>query len=329
MFAAWFAPLVALTLLPVLGGHAHEAPGAGAEGCHGSPARVPSPPPADVDAMLWTLHDLYAGLPGFVDVYYFPGGPAEYRPLFAFAVPLAAKTVPTPVPVAFDVLAQAPAKLDAGATPSANDLLCSSGPTPIRPGARLSTPLGTCTLSFVFKAGTKTYVGTAGHCLNTGDTAEVQGVGVVGTAAFSTGDAGVGNDFAVIEVLASLVPKVSPEMCDWAGPTGAFTGSGITGQATVQTGYGGGVPGGVPPRPLTGIGTGYGATSFTWIGGSIPGDSGSAIRLHSGQALGTVTHLGVGVVGDNFGTRLDRGVALAAAGGVSGLTLQTVSYTHL
>lgn len=290
-----------------------------------SPAAMPLGPAPDVDARLQELHSKLVGLPGFVDVYHYPGQAQPYRALFVGAVPAEASRIDGTL--GFDVLAEPPVPLGAGPTPDVNDVRC----TGIRPGALLS---GICTASFVFEDSVgDTYLGTAGHCFPNGATVSIPGVGAIGTVVYSI-NGGVGADFALIKINASKLSLVSPEMCNWAGPTGTFNGVGFLGEPTVQTGHGSGV--GIPtilvvppPRPKTGVGLSWGATSFTWVGSSIPGDSGSAIRTEVGDALGTVTHLSLLVPVMNFGTRWDEGIDLVeGATSITGLTLETVSYTH-
>lgn len=282
-----------------------------------------------IDAILQELYAVYADIPGLIDVYFYPEQETMYQVTFEGEVPAEAfdRNAPYPVSiVAVDVEFQ---ELDPGTVPSVADIRCAIGPQPIRPGNRVTSPIGVCTLSFVFKDADTTYVGTAGHCGNPGQAAWVDGAGNIGDFVFSTGSGGVGNDFALIEVKQSYVVAgmVTAEMCTVGGPTSPFVGFSISGDDTIQTGHGGGVVGG-PPRPKAGVGLTWGATSFTWVGSSAPGDSGSAIRLETGDALGTVTHLNLLVPVQNYGTRLSHGLSLAASGGYPGLVLQTVPWTH-
>jgi hypothetical protein len=284
-------------------------------------------PEPGVDALLKRLYALFVGMDGFIDVYYHPELEPAYRPLFVGSLPEAAAQRVAEVPLGFDVVAQAPMPAGPGTLPDVNDITCNM----IRPGALINN---ICTTSFLFSDGTDLYISTAGHCIATNQPATVGKLGHIGNAVFSTGSGGVGNDFAIVKLLPSKHALATAEMCDWAGPTGTFGfTSSILGQETVQTGYGSvvGYPPIVlaPPRPKVGVGVSWGATSFTWVGSSIPGDSGSAIRLESGNALGTVTHISLAPPIINYGTRWDHGVALAAAAGYPGLVLQTVSYTHL
>lgn len=302
-------------------------------------------PPAEVDATLRALHGLYADLPDFVDVYFYPGldegGPAFF-PTFVGAVPDAARTVETPVPVAFDVLPAEPRTVRSVASAPAGPVEVATGPGPlpdagdveclgIRPGAHMT---GGCTASFVFTDGTDIYVGTAGHCVREGETVSSPAAGFVGTAVFSTGgDSHVGHDFALIKVDPEKHHLVSAEMCDWAGPTGGFNESSLLGRGVVHTGHGavGGLFGPHPPRPRAGTGVGWGLTTFTFVSPSVPGDSGSAVReTTSGHALGTLTHLYVSflIPSTTAGTRWDHGLDLAAEEGITGLELMTVDYVH-
>jgi|GEM_PF-1599649 len=328
-----------LALLPLLfGAVAAVSSNAEAPACESNSADAVEVPVNDVLARLDELHALYAGLPGFVDVYYYTDGGVEYRPMFVGSVPAAALAVTTPVPVSFDVIPALPDAMGPGPAPDAGDLLCQG----IRPGVHISG-LGGCTANFIFSdpQGNK-YVGTAGHCINQGGYATVSNIGLIGQAVFSTGDGGVGNDFALIKINADKLSLVNPEMCDWGGPTGVFTGPSITGRRVLHTGHGYGVTGGalgvtLPSRPKEGVGSGWGSTSMTWVGYPWPGDSGSAIRLDGGTSIGTVgqgagilTHgLGVSEVaipGFGYGTRLDKAIQMT---GISGLQLVTVPNAHL
>lgn len=303
--------------------------------CNDSPdVAIETVPVGTLDANLQELYAQFEGLPGFIDVYYRPSTGIEYRPMFVGEVPQAAYAVETRLPVAFDTIPQYPQPVDPGTTPSVDDIRCVAK---IRPGARMGNG---CTLSWIFTNGVDRFAGTAGHCVNVGNIVTVDGVvGAIGTVVFSTGSGGVGTDFALIQINPAKFGITTPEMCDWAGPTGVNVG-GILGKGIVHTGHGQfiGLVGGLPPRPRVYVGDGYGANSFDWIGGAIGGDSGSAIRLEGatalggGKALGTVTHSIGFIVGTptlGFGTTWSRGIALAAAGGFPGLSVETVGYVHV
>jgi hypothetical protein len=284
--------------------------------------------------LLQDLHARFAHLPGLVDVYYYPGDDVEYRPMFVAHVPSGAQDVQTPVPVSFDVIPErprpAPAESGPGLLPDLDDTLCGG----IRPGSRLAIGGGICTANFIFRDATDTYIGTAGHCTNVGDSALVSGVGIIGTTVYSTGDGGTGTDFALIRVNANRLPLVSAEMCHWAGPTGSHLSGGILGRRILHTGHGlGSVH--APPRPKVGAGVGFGAQTITWAGSAIFGDSGSAARLDGGVSVGTVglaagvvTHITLVPPGLNFGTNMPRIFQLTQNAGFN-VQLETVAYTHL
>lgn len=280
---------------------------------------------ATVDRILRQLYETYRGMPGFLDVYYHPDQAVKFRPLFVQSVPAQALLQTVPVEVAFDVAPEQPVPQDPGSLPSTSDVLC----TGLRPGSRYN---GGCTLNFVYTDGTNTFMGTAGHCIGVGTSVFVPTVGTVGTVVFSTGNAGLGNDFALVQLNAFGAGIVNPEMCNWGGPTGGFAGVNILGQTVVQTGHGSvvGLPNFVhiPPRPRAGVGVSIGATSYMWAGATVPGDSGSPVELQSGLALGTHTHRPLIAPGVAGGTRWDHGLALAAAGGFPGLSLVTVGWVH-
>lgn len=278
-----------------------------------------------VEEMEQNLQDLFRtfqDLPSFIDVYFYPNDPVQYRPMFVESVPAAAQARPTRVPVAFDVVSDMPQPAGNGPTPDQGDIQCNG----IRPGVRLSVPAGSCTANWVFTDGTDTYLGTAGHCIATGQLAVVVGVGPVGKAVFSV-NGGIGNDFALIKLNTNVLGLVTAEMCDWAGPTGTFAGSGIQAHAMLHAGHGGVAIGDLPSQPKVGVGGGYGTNSFSWWGEAIPGDSGSAIRVEGGGAVGIITHLGVGITGIDFGTRLGRAISLATPT-VPNLQLVTVGWVH-
>lgn len=279
--------------------------------------------PAELDRRLADLHERFEGMPGFVDVYFYPGQDPAFRPMFVESVPDEARDVSTPVPVGFDVLPEAPRQASQP-LPDTDDLTCFM----IRPGAMLTTG---CTVNFVYTNGTDFFIGTAGHCIAEGQKACLQLIGCIGHAIYSTGDQGVGRDFALIEIAEDRENLVDPEMCDVGGPTGSNEGD-IFGQAVLRTGHGGtaGAVSQTPPRPAAGVGIAWGSWSFTWAPGPIPGDSGSPIRDAEGEAMGTVTHVGIVPPGLGFGTRWDHGLDLATAQDdvPDDITLVTVAETH-
>jgi hypothetical protein len=217
----------------------------------------------------------------------------------------------------------------------------------IRPGAWLllinGNSIGWCSMAHVYGAPGSYQVSTAGHCGKVGDIATV--IGVVGNNtpvlidfgqfSKSTGDAGLGKDYALISVYPQYQHLVTPTMCFWGGPRGVYTSQGdlaalnFSGKSLVPTatvnpnpalaqqivhyGHGAGVGTGGTPRSATAIS--WRATQFMFFGAISPGDSGSGSNTLLGdnpgdnmEAAGINTHLyvdplmrqGLGIMG---GTR--------------------------
>ena len=164
----------------------------------------------------------------------------------------------------------------------------------IRPGQLLIIDGGTlCTSNFVFTNGGNFFIGTAGHCGNEGDQVTMLylpgGLVDIGNIVYSTGDAGIGHDFALISIKPALNGDVSPSMAHWGGPTGVYTGSGP--EVVLHSGWGLVVGTGGTPR--AGVGVEWTANEWRFEGVITPGDSGSAARVLGGQAAGNITHIAV------------------------------------
>lgn len=192
----------------------------------------------------------------------------------------------------------------------------------IRPGAWMIFPAW-CTLNFVF--GGDAYVGTAGHCAEAGEEVTIVAApGVlmnIGRTVTSI-DNGVGDDFALIEISAEMREWVNPSMAVVAGPTGDT--SPAFGDPILHVGHGVAIGTGGTPRAgiVTWLGEGDEAGGYGWTGAASPGDSGSGVRTASGEAVGNLTHLIVGVPyapADVAGTSIDR--ILQIAGSVSTASL--------
>lgn len=204
----------------------------------------------------------------------------------------------------------------------------------IRPGAQLVINGGwLCTANWVYKDELdRLYLGTAGHCAVPGDRVTIGGVGRVGDVVFSTGDGGVGNDFALIRVDPALYHLVTPTMCHWGGPVNVAQDQHFGYAPVGVLHYGFGFLYGNTPvtRPRAGSVHGFlvEAESFAFEGTIAPGDSGSAIQFSSGHALGVITHglLAPGPVpvglALGLGTRVTHGIAMANA--ATGLQFQVV-----
>lgn len=181
--------------------------------------------------------------------------------------------------------------------------------TGIRPGSWMISPAH-CTMNFVFgtpatsgtskrgKGGNGGYsIGTAGHCTEkVGDEVVLVALGPtsptpvlihIGNTVKTTGDAGVGNDFALVSIRPELQSWVSPAMAHWGGPTGAYTGT--SPMPMVHSGHGLAVGTGGTPRAAQGLYVERDAVY--WAGVTIFGDSGSAINTATGLAQANVTHI--------------------------------------
>jgi len=190
----------------------------------------------------------------------------------------------------------------------------------IRPGAWLLTvtekEVGWCSMAHVYGSPGAYSISTAGHCGKTGDWGTV--IGVVGNKTFlgapipvlidfgqykrSTGDAGIGRDWALIGVNSTWQNLVTPTMAFWGGPIGLFThvGQVVSGDLTkgqvsanpdpiavqqiLHYGHGAGIGAGGTPRSGTGIA--FFSDRFVFFGAITPGDSGSGSNVLTGDAVG-------------------------------------------
>ncbi|HWG89377.1 MAG TPA: hypothetical protein VNZ52_00865, partial [Candidatus Thermoplasmatota archaeon] len=194
----------------------------------------------------------------------------------------------------------------------------------IRPGAWLllidNLGVGWCSFAHVHGSPGSYSISTAGHCGGVGTVATViagfgNRAGVlnpilldVGKFTKSTGDGGIGKDWALVGIDAPWQGLVSPTMCFWGGPQGVYTKQGYTVSATllgrklidgpyvnpdpflvqgiVHYGHGTGVGAGGTPRAGTAFW--WGANHFAWEGVISPGDSGSGSNTITGDSVGAV-----------------------------------------
>lgn len=195
----------------------------------------------------------------------------------------------------------------------------------VRPGARMTSPVG-CTMSWIFRdtAGSL-YQSTAGHCTGAGvgQSVSVLGVGFIGRVVYRVA-AGVGNDFGLVKLDPSVHSRVNPTLCHWGGPNGIATPAddetaGLPHDVMLHYGWGvmwqdqetRGRAGYIPRTGWSGDG------SVRMRGFTDGGDSGSPMMLKSGKAAGVHTHrldaaavLGFGV---KAASRLDVHVPRAEA----------------
>lgn len=185
------------------------------------------------------------------------------------------------------------------------------GYTPIQPGAAvtvypgdaypkavLGTPFAVCTLNFVFRDDEHTYIGDAGHCVQSvGQRIAAPGIGEFGTVAFRVScritpcdNRPVVDDFALIRVDEDKLDMVSPVMRGLGTPPSGFTTSDETSTGDLVLVHGQGAPFSLaePGRTQPGVLEHDDALSFaTTLQG--PGNSGSpVVRLQDGKALGII-----------------------------------------
>jgi hypothetical protein len=217
----------------------------------------------------------------------------------------------------------------------------------IRPGAWLLTvtdnEIGWCSLAHAYGSPGNLQISTAGHCGKVGTIATVIAAfgnrGVVlldfGTFTKSTGDGGIGKDWALISIKSQYQSLASPTMPVWGGPKGRYTQTGdLVGasaspkaslvQDVVHYGHGTGIGTGGTPR--TGAAITWRPTYFAFFGAITPGDSGSGSNVLTGwpagslrQAAGINTHIYVDSslrtgLGTMAGTRVTQVPASLANG---------------
>jgi hypothetical protein len=184
----------------------------------------------------------------------------------------------------------------------------------IRPGAWLlllnGGSIGWCSAAHVYGAKGAYKISTAGHCGKVGDVATV--IGVVGNHTpvlidigkftSSTGDAGIGKDWALISVDAPWQSLVTPTMAFWGGPIGMYRATGQVVAADLTKGsittnpnptlvqqivhYGHGAGAGAGGTPRSGTAINWRSNYFTFFGAITPGDSGSGSNTLTGDAIG-------------------------------------------
>jgi hypothetical protein len=199
---------------------------------------------------------------------------------------------------------------------------------PIQPGARASSPIGGCTLNFVFhdQHGAK-YIAIAAHCIDLGQRASASGVGEFGTAIYRRfqGD----DDFALIRIDPAKYYAVNPAMRNWGGPTGYTTYEETTiGDRLLYHGYGTVVGQNGVTRSRVGALSADNVRSYNSIGVATFGDSGGPV-LHAatGKALGLANNILGGPTSLVNGSTIERLVDKAAEEAGLTLTLQTAPYT--
>lgn len=137
------------------------------------------------------------------------------------------------------------------------------------------------------------------------------------------------NDFALVRVASGDVAKVNPSIPFWGGPTGIDTDGTQAGDQVWSYGNSSLRGGLTVLSPRTGVSLGDDAADGGWshplytVTPGVPGDSGSAFVSEGGQAIGTLSTLGLAPLpaSNNIGD-LAKELAFAQAhSGISGLRL--------
>ncbi|HVE99368.1 MAG TPA: trypsin-like serine protease [Mycobacteriales bacterium] len=208
--------------------------------------------------------------------------------------------------------------------------------TGVRPGAQIQTAHGPCSMGFLFTGRDgRRYVSTAGHCVLGTEKVErswADGRGSVaadstgkriGTAVYAVqvdveGTPSGINDFALIRLDRGVA--ADPQVCHFGGPTSLDTS--VENSQVVFQHVGTGVAG-LRARSAFSP-AGLNRPDYIYAHGvAYPGDSGGALQRDNGAAVGLVTQLSYGPLGNIGINRL--GPHLARAGKLLGttLTLQT------
>ncbi len=137
------------------------------------------------------------------------------------------------------------------------------------------------------------------------------------------------NDFALVKVSAADVGKVNPSIPFWGGPTGIDTDGTTAGEQVYSYGNSSLRFGITALSPKTGISLGDSAADEGWshplytVTPGVPGDSGSAFVDAEGQAIGTLSTLGLAPLplSNNIGDLAKELAYAQANSGIAGLQL--------
>ena len=177
------------------------------------------------------------------------------------------------------------------------------GEVGIRPGTWMIAPYW-CTMNFLFQKRGTLAIGTAGHCLD-GSKPIVLTVAPGGAnpvlvelgKVLLKRDAGIGQDYGLVEVPAEVQEWAFPTIGVVGGPCGVY--ADMAPQSIAHYGHGLGVGTGGTPRVGMGVHMPddpfkleleWDNDSFAWIGMLNGGDSGSAVRIGQLPAVGDLTH---------------------------------------
>ena len=225
-----------------------------------------------------------------------------------------------PVPGSWDILVDALPALEGGE----DTHLCYGK---IRPGARMTAPVG-CTFNWIVRdSAGDLYIGSAGHCTGVGSRVATEGVGEFGTVVYNGYSRGI--DWLLVKVDANKLHRVDPTLCHWGGP-GAL-GVPDLGDELLVYGFGTGYGTLAATRARVGVAYTKTAGEMQYVGMMQPGDSGAPVMTDEGEAVGihVRSSLSVPVVGlrvdpsYKYATRLD--FAMADASTALGTTISLVT----
>lgn len=258
-----------------------------------------------------------------------PAVAAPYRPMTG----LATAVLDADQGVRCD-LADAPSAGRAGApAPAYAPPIGTAACTGVRPGAQIQTPHGPCSMGFLFAGSDgRRYLSTAGHCVLDADGEKIWPRGSDAVAKDSTGKRigtavyafrqpiatnGV-SDFALIRLDAGVVSD--PQMCHFGGPTSLA--AEVDNDPAVFEHVGTGA-GGLRARTAVAPQGLYRPDYVYAHGAAFPGDSGGALIRDDGAAVGLVTQLSYGPLGNVGINRLSPHVVRAGNAIRVNLTLLT------
>ncbi len=179
----------------------------------------------------------------------------------------------------------------------------------IRPGSWMIAPYW-CTMNYIFQKSSTVAIGTAGHCLESGEPVVLLTVAPTGGSpvlvelgrVLLKRDAGIGKDYGLVEIPPARYDWVFPTIAGVGGPCGVYADN----LPLPVAHYGHGVVVGTGGTPRAGQGVSlpqlrgweltWDSDSFAWAGLLAGGDSGSAVRVGQLPAVGNLTH-GIGVAG--------------------------------
>lgn len=236
--------------------------------------------------------------------------------LSAALTPLSAGAGPATDPAGFVLGGQECALIDVPAATPTSPVGVGTCPG-VRPGARLISDKGLCTLNFLFRGPDgERYMGTAGHCVLKSGTV---GAADTGESIWEKGKGPVAQDSErrrigefVYAVLASpkdfalirLDPGVeaSPAMCHFGGPTGVYDGTTEDAELVVLQYFGMGLGIGKVLPARSAVAAGIPDVNHVRAAGiAIPGDSGSGVISSDGRAVGVLVTVGAHIGSEGTG----------------------------